>query len=99
MRNGSGAYDELLDNWWYTDKRYSRYGARELAETLLSLPDKSAVSSVSTIQVSSTQGSCVRVLKQKNNAVSILNTIGDIATNYPEAVAAATAKGWTLSIS
>ena len=99
MRNSSGVYDDLLDNWWYSDKRYSRYGARELAETLLSLPDKSAVSSVSTINVISNQASCVRVLKQKGSAVSILNTIGDIATNYPEAVAAATAKGWTLSIS
>lgn len=97
MRNGNGSYDELLDNWWYTDRRYSRYGARELAETLLSLPDKSAVSGTSTISISGTQASCVRVLKQKGNAVSILNTVSDVATNYPDAVAAATAKGWTLS--
>lgn len=97
MRNSSGQYDELLNNWWYSDSRYSRYGARELAETLLSLPDISGTGSTSTIQIGGMRASCVRVLKQKGNAVSIMNTVSDIATNYPEAVAAATAKGWTLS--
>ncbi len=98
MRNQNGDYDELLDNWWYSDSRYSRYGARELAETLLSLPDISGTGSTSTIQIGGARASCVKVLKQKGNAVSIKNTVSDIATNYPEAVAAATAKGWTLSL-
>ena len=98
MRNSSGQYDELLDNWWYSNSRYSRYGARELAETLLSLPDISGTGSTSTIQIGGARASCVKVLKQKGNAVSIMNTVSDIATNYPEAVAAATAKGWTLSL-
>lgn len=98
MRNSSGQYDELLDNWWYSDSRYSRYGARELAETLLSLPDISGTGSTSTIQIGGKRASCVKVLKQKGNAVGIMNTVSDIATNYPEAVAAATAKGWTLSL-
>ena len=98
MRNQHGEYNELLDNWWYNSYLYSRYGARELAETLLSLPDISGTGSTSTIQIGSRRASCVKVLKQKGNAVSIMNTVGDIATNYPEAVAAATAKGWTLSL-
>lgn len=97
MRNGSGAYDDLLDNWWYNDAQYSRYGARELAETLLSLPDISSVGSTSTILIKGNQASCVKVLKQKGNAQGIMNTVSDVATNYPDAVAAATAKGWTLS--
>lgn len=95
--NGSGKYDELLENWWYNDQRYSRYGARELAETLLSLPDISSVGSTSTILVRGNQASCVKVLKRKNDAQGIMNTMSDVATNYPDAVAAATAKGWTLS--
>ena len=97
ISNGSGAYDELLENWWYGDYRYSRYGARELAETLLSLPDISSVGSTSTISIRGNQASCVKVLKQKGNAQGIMNTVSDVATNYPDAVAAATAKGWTLS--
>lgn len=97
--NSNGRYDDLLENWWYDDHRYSRYGARELAETLLSLPDTSAVGNVNTLQLKTGAASCVKVLKQKGNALSILNTIDDVATNYPDAVAAATAKGWTLSFS